>query len=53
MSLGDRKELAMSRKIQFVCLFVLLGLISTALQSGFAQNNPPLNFFNNFFVTGD
>jgi len=40
----------MSRKIQFVCLFVLLGLLSLATQPGFAQS---LNFGNNFFVTGD
>jgi Bacterial Ig-like domain (group 3)/Putative Ig domain len=45
------KEAAMSRKIQFVCLFVLLGLLSLATQPGFAQS--PLNFGNNFFVTGD
>jgi len=42
----------MSRKIQFICLFVLLGLLLTAAQSAFAQS-PPLNFVNNFFVTGD
>jgi hypothetical protein len=41
----------MSRKIQFA--FLLLVLISTATQSAFAQANPPLNFGNNFFVTGD
>src|SRR6266404_6018833 len=46
------KEAAMSRKIQFVCLFVLLGLLSLATQPGFAQSTP-LNFGNNFFVTGD
>ena len=45
-------EAAMSRKIQFICLFVLLGLLSLATQPGFAQP-PPLNFGNNFFVTGD
>ena len=45
-------EAAMSRKIQFICLFVLLGLLLTATQPGFAQS-PPLNFGNNFFVTGD
>src|SRR6267154_2136020 len=45
-------EAAMSRKIQFVCLFVLLGLLSLATQPGFAQS-APLNFGNNFFVTGD
>jgi len=50
MSLG--KEAVMSRKIQFVCLFVLMGLLSTATQPGFAQSSP-LNFGNNFFVTGD
>jgi Bacterial Ig-like domain (group 3) len=44
-------EAAMSRKIQFICLFVLLGLLSLATQLGFAQS--PLNFGNNFFVTGD
>jgi len=41
----------MSRKIQFVCVFILLGLLSLATQPGFAQS--PLNFGNNFFVTGD
>ena len=45
------KEAAMSRKIQFACLFVLAGLLSAATQLGFAQS--PLNFGNNFFVTGD
>jgi hypothetical protein len=54
----NSKEPAMSRKIQFACLFVLLGLLSAAAQSGFAQNasaqnTNPLNFGNNFFVTGD
>src|SRR3989442_1402221 len=54
----NSKEPAMSRKIQFACLFLLLGLLSTPTQSGFAQNAaapdpPPLNFGNNFFVTGD
>src|ERR1700674_1430380 len=44
---------AMSRKIQFARLFLLLASLSTAAQSGFAQSNPPLNFGNNFFVTGD
>jgi hypothetical protein len=42
------KEAVMSRKIQFICLFVLLGLFSLATQPGFAQS-PPLNFGNNFF----
>jgi hypothetical protein len=47
-------EAAMSRKIQFICLFVLLGLLSLATQPGFAQSpTPPLHFVNNFFVTGD
>ena len=46
------KEAAISRKIQFICLFVLPGLLLTATQPGFAQS-PPLNFGNNFFVTGD
>jgi sugar lactone lactonase YvrE len=40
----------MSRK-HSLCLVVLLALLSTATQSGLAQN--PLNFGNNFFVTGD
>jgi hypothetical protein len=48
---------AMSRKIQFASFFLLLGLFSMAAQPGFAQNagaqDPPLNFGNNFFVTGD
>jgi len=44
----------MSRKIQLACLFLLLGLLSTAAQSGFAQSSVnPLAFGNNFFVTGD
>jgi Bacterial Ig-like domain (group 3) len=48
------KAAAMSGKVQFVRLFVLLGLLSTVAQVGFAQSpNPPLNFGNNFFVTGD
>jgi hypothetical protein len=46
------KDAAMSRKIQFICLFVLLGLLSLATQPGFAQADP-LKFGNNFFVTGD
>src|ERR1700739_1473850 len=45
---------AISRKIQFACLFLLLGLLSTMAQSGAAQSNVnPLTFGNNFFVTGD
>src|SRR6266404_4181827 len=51
MPLG--KEAARSRKIQFVYLFVLLGLLSLATQPGFAQSGPPLNFANNYFVRGD
>ena len=47
------KEAAMSRKIQFVFLFLLLGLLSTAAQLCFAQAGPPLNFANNYFVRGD
>jgi len=51
------KEAAMSRKIQFVCLFILLGLLSLAAQLCFAQDAGAtpnaLNFGNNFFVTGD
>ena len=44
----------MSRKFQFICLLILLGLLLTATQSGFAQSvNGPLNFGNNYFVTGD
>ena len=50
----NSKDPAMSRKIQFACLFLLLGLLSTAAQSGFAQSSvDQLNFGNNFFVTGD
>lgn len=41
----------MLRKTQFPVL--LLALLSTAVQSSFAQADPPLNFENNFFVTGD
>jgi hypothetical protein len=41
----------MSRKIPFA--FLLIGILSIAVQSGFAQANPPLNFGNNYFVTGD
>ena len=46
-------------KAQLLSACVLLGIISAATLSGFAQNaaaaqaNPPLNFGNNFFVTGD
>lgn len=44
----------MSRKIQFIFLLILVGLFLTATQSGFAQTtNGPLNFGNNYFVTGD
>src|ERR1700733_15569544 len=44
----------MSRKIQFVSLLILLGLLLAATQPGFAQSvNGPLNFGNNYFVTGD
>src|SRR5260370_6845843 len=50
-------EAAMSRKIQFVFLFLLLGLLSTAAQLCFAQDAGAtpnaLTFENNFFVTGD
>src|SRR5712692_4097335 len=53
----NRKEPAMSRKIQFACLFLLLGLLSTAAQSSLAQcpnGGPgPLCFGNYFLVTGD
>jgi hypothetical protein len=48
----NSKGPAMSRKIQFAGLFLLLGLLSTAAQSAFAQNQQ-LTFGNNFFVTGD
>jgi hypothetical protein len=41
----------MSRKIPFA--FLLLGILFIAVQSGFAQAGPPLNFGNNYFVTGD
>src|ERR1700740_3756981 len=51
---------ALIKKISTVCLrpelaylFLLLGLLSTAAQSVFAQGNPPLTFGDNFFVTGD
>jgi FG-GAP-like repeat/Putative Ig domain len=40
-------------KIQLSFQFVLFALLLTAAQSGFAQSTPPLNFANNFFVTGD
>ncbi len=44
----------MSRKIQFICLLVFVGLFLAATQPGFAQSsNGPLNFGNNYFVTGD
>ena len=39
-------------KAQFSFQFVLLALLLAATQSGFAQTSP-LNFENNFFVTGD
>jgi hypothetical protein len=44
----------MSRKFRFACLLILPGLLLTASQSGYAQSvNGPLNFGNNYFVTGD
>src|SRR5260370_22406666 len=44
----------MSRKFQFVCLFLLVGPLSTAAQTNAAASmNGPLSFGNNFFVTGD
>ena len=44
----------MPRRIQFVSLLLFLGLLSIAAQSSFAQSvDGPLNFGNNFFVTGD
>ena len=43
----------MTRKSQVTFLFLLLGLLSIAVQSGLAQADPPLGFANNFFVTGD
>jgi len=43
----------MSHK-QLMPLLVLLGVLPTVAPLGFAQSpNPPLNFGNNFFVTGD
>ena len=43
----------MSHK-QLLPLLVLLGVLPTVAPSGFAQApTPPLNFGNNFFVTGD
>src|SRR4051794_35623173 len=39
---------------QFMPLFILAGLFSALGPAGFAQTSaPPLNFGNNFFVTGD
>src|ERR1700688_856338 len=50
----NSKEPAMSRKIRFAALLLLLASLSTAAQSGFAQSTDgPLNFGNNYFVTGD
>ncbi len=50
----NSKEPDKSRNIQFAALFLLLALLSIATQSCFAQSvNGPLNFGNNFFVTGD
>lgn len=44
----------MFRKFQFKFLLILLGLLFAATQSGYAQSvNGPLNFGNNYFVTGD
>ena len=44
----------MSRRIQFACLFLLLAPLSAAAQTASAPPDPPpLNFGNNFFVTGD
>jgi hypothetical protein len=39
-------------RIQFVCLCVLVALLSMGTQSGFAQA-APLNFSNNYFLRGD
>src|SRR5438477_744382 len=47
------KEIAMMSHKQLLPLLVLLGVLPTVAPSGFAQANPPLNFGNNFFVTGD
>src|SRR5689334_4452739 len=38
---------------KLLALLVLLGVLPAAAPSGFAQATPPLNFGNNFFVTGD
>ena len=43
----------MSRKIRFACLFLLVGLLSTAAHSGFAQADPPLTQAQKFSVRGD
>ena len=44
----------MPSKVKFIFTLVFLGLLLTATQSGFAQSvNGPLNFGNNYFVTGD
>ena len=44
----------MSNRTQLIGFVVLLSLLLTSAQTGFAQApDPPLNFGNNFFVTGD
>ncbi len=56
---SNSKEPAMSRKIQFACLFLLLAPLSAAAQTASTSapcpnGGPgPLCFGNNFFVTGD
>lgn len=42
----------MSRKFQFAIALLVLGLLSTAVQSSSAQSTPPLNYFKNYFLTG-
>ena len=49
----EEREMKPIRKIQFLSLCVLLGLVSTGEQSVFAQAGPPLSFANNYFVRGD
>src|SRR4051812_41080165 len=38
---------------RLLSMLVLAGMLLTLAPSGFAQSSPPLNFGNNFFVTGD
>ena len=40
-------------RINFAIVFALVVFTLTSALTGFAQNQPPLNIFKNYFVTGD